>query len=339
MSSTRSRSRQDAVPARGPKRKLRRRKSSVAWGRVLLAVALVALVAVAVWQAVAARSAQPRSVAGATPGASAAAPSDPREHRWLGRPLARTAPRDFADRTYLFGSSKNNVYRVHHGVDIVDPSGTPVQAASGGTVVFAGSDKGTLYGPKTIPDFYGNMVLVKLERAYEGKDVYTLYGHFESLAVKTGEQVKQGDLLGKIGMTGTADGPHVHFEVRVGGTTYADSRNPALWLVTLPGTGALAGRVSDRAGNPVGGVLVTLVKDITVSDVQKYWGEPATYNNDPLGQLNSDEAWGENLAVADLPVGLYEARITLGSQTYLRKLTISEGRTTWLEVQEGGALE
>ena len=300
----------DATPLRGSRRESSSKGPLLPWGRFLLLVAIIGGLGVVLWRVVLAQP--PAPVPGATPtvasikaGARTPATSaaltpqpDSREHRWLGRPLARTVTRDFADRTYLFGSSKNNAYRVHHGLDMVNPTGTSVQAAADGVVVFAGKDSGTRFGPSTIPNFYGNMVLVKLSRPYRGQDVYYLNGHFDSLAVKEGQAVKEGDLLGKVGMTGTADGPHLHFEVRVGGTTYAHSRNPALWLRYLPGTGGLAAKVTDGAGKLVAGVIVTLLKDITASDVQKYWGEASTYPADPLGKLNPDEDWSENVVPA-----------------------------------------
>ncbi len=316
------------------------------WGRFLIVLIVIGALGAVLWLVV---FAEPSPTApGATTSLtsvptpaspSSAAPADAREHRWLGRPLDRTAVRDFADRTYLYGASKNNAYRVHHGLDMVNPTGTLVHAAAAGMVVFAGKDSGTRFGPSTIPNFYGNMVLIKLKSQYRNQDVYYLNGHLDIVQVTEGQQVNEGDVLGKVGMTGTADGPHLHFEVRVGGMTYANSRNPALWLRTLPGTGALVGKVTDAAGKPVAGVIVSVFKDITVSDVQKYWGETSTYTVDPLGKLNPDDDWGENIAITDLPVGQYELRVNLGSQTYMRRVTVRDGQTTWLTVQEGSAPE
>jgi len=310
---------------------------------------VLVVVAIAFWRlALASPTASPSGLSpspSAIPSPTQAAPTpspqpeDAREHRWLDRPLARSAQRDFADRTYLFGATKDNAYRVHHGLDFWNPTGTPVQAVADGTVIFADKDAGVRFGPRTIPNFYGNMVLVKLRRQYKGLDVYYLFGHLDAIAVHEGQAVKTGDILGRIGMTGTADGPHLHLEVRVGGTTYSHSRNPALWLRYLPGTGGLAGRITNRAGKPVPNATVALVKDITVSDIQKYWGETPTYPPDPLGQINADEDWGENFAFGDVPVGNYEVRVTIGAQTYLRRVTIRDGRTTWLDLQEGSAIE
>jgi|GEM_PF-4777526 len=330
----------DTLPGRGPYGRSSRHGPSVKWSRiVLLLLVVTGLLTLITWRVAVYRETPRQNPASATPPTLPTRSVDPREHLWMGRPLARTAPRDFADRTYLFGSSKNNAYRVHHGSDMVNPTGTPVQAAADGVVVFAGQDSGTRLGPSTIPNFYGNVVIVKLNRQYRGQDVYYLNGHLSEILVREGQQVKEGDSIGKIGMTGTADGPHLHFEVRVGQNTYANSHNAALWMHPLPATGVLVGRILDKAGRPIAGVAVTLFKDLTPSDVQKYWGDLYTYFDDPLGKVNSDDDWQENFAVTDLPVGRYEARVNIAGQTYLRRLTIADGQTTWLEVQEGSTVQ
>lgn len=356
-SGTRARPRRvlrDATPMRRGQSERRPPRPPFPWAKLVVLGLCAAGLAVILWRValprgqsalpvVTAPTRTPSSLVAAapavTPVATATSTLDSREHRWLQRPLARTVARDFADRTYLFGASKNNVYRIHHGLDLVNPTGTLVQAAGAGTVVFAGQDSGVRYGPSTIPNFYGNLVLVKLPQQYRGQDVYYLNGHLDQVLVRQGDQVKAGDPIGRVGMTGTADGPHLHFEVKVGGVTYAHSRNPALWLRYLPGTGGVAGRVTDSAGNKVQGAMVSLVKDISASDVLKYWGETPTYAKDPLGNLNSDEDWNENVAFCDLPVGRYEVRVVLGGQTYVRQVIVADGQTAWFEIQEGSARE
>jgi murein DD-endopeptidase MepM/ murein hydrolase activator NlpD len=90
--------------------------------------------------------------------------------------------------------------RFHKGIDIAAPSGTPIQAAAAGRVVFSGRNKG-----------YGNMVM--LEHA-DGRR--TLYAHAEALYVKVGATVAAGQTIAAVGSTGHSTGPHVHFEIRVG---------------------------------------------------------------------------------------------------------------------------
>ena len=91
--------------------------------------------------------------------------------------------------------------RMHEGIDIAVPSGTPIRAAASGTVQIAGSVGG--YGLYTCVDHGGGLS--------------TCDGHQSSLGVSVGQQVSQGQIIGVSGCTGHCLGPHVHFEVRIGG--------------------------------------------------------------------------------------------------------------------------
>lgn len=90
----------------------------------------------------------------------------------------------------------------HHGIDIAVTSGTPIVAADGGTVTFAGW--GNSYGYYIIIDHGGN--------------ISTLYAHNSRLTVKRGDRVHQGQIIAYSGNTGNSTGAHLHFEVRVNGT-------------------------------------------------------------------------------------------------------------------------
>ena len=92
--------------------------------------------------------------------------------------------------------------RMHEGIDIAVPSGTPVVAAGSGTVISAGWLGG-----------YGNLVVID-----HGNGLATAYGHNSSLAVGVGQSVAQGQVIAYSGSTGHSTGPHVHFEVRVNGS-------------------------------------------------------------------------------------------------------------------------
>jgi murein DD-endopeptidase MepM/ murein hydrolase activator NlpD len=87
--------------------------------------------------------------------------------------------------------------RMHQGTDIAAPYGTPILAAADGKVIFSGWEGG-----------YGQLVIVD-----HGNGLKTKYGHCSQLLVHLGEAVRQGDLLGKVGTTGHATGPHLHYEV------------------------------------------------------------------------------------------------------------------------------
>jgi murein DD-endopeptidase MepM/ murein hydrolase activator NlpD len=92
--------------------------------------------------------------------------------------------------------------RLHAGIDIAVPYGTPIHAAAAGTVVLAGWVSG--YGNYTCIDHGGGMA--------------TCYAHQSSFAVSQGASVAQGDVIGYVGCTGHCFGPHLHFEVRINGT-------------------------------------------------------------------------------------------------------------------------
>jgi len=92
--------------------------------------------------------------------------------------------------------------RMHEGIDIAVPTGTPVVAAASGRVIVAGWMGG-----------YGNLVVVD-----HGGGLATAYGHNSSFAVGSGSTVSQGQTIAYAGSTGNSTGPHVHFEVRVNGS-------------------------------------------------------------------------------------------------------------------------
>lgn len=105
--------------------------------------------------------------------------------------------------------------RFHAGLDLIAPAGTAVLAAAPGRVTCA--------GPR--PGGWGNLVTLA-----HGHGVRTMYAHLSTVAVKVGQWVAGGTVLGHVGATGDATGPHLHFEVRVGGAAV----DPLHALVPLP---------------------------------------------------------------------------------------------------------
>jgi murein DD-endopeptidase MepM/ murein hydrolase activator NlpD len=87
----------------------------------------------------------------------------------------------------------------HSGIDIDAPTGTAVRASADGEVT--GATLGAGYGRQIVLD--------------HGHDVITLYGHLSSIAVVPGQRVTRGQVIGYVGQTGRATGPHLHYEVRV----------------------------------------------------------------------------------------------------------------------------
>jgi len=92
--------------------------------------------------------------------------------------------------------------RLHAGIDIAAPIGTPIRAADSGTVVIAAYTGG-----------YGNYTCIQ-----HGGSLSTCYGHQTSFAVSAGGSVSQGQVIGTVGNTGNSTGPHLHFETRVNGS-------------------------------------------------------------------------------------------------------------------------
>lgn len=86
---------------------------------------------------------------------------------------------------------------IHNGVDVAAAEGTPVKAMKDGTVVHAGEMTG-----------YGLAVILQ-----HGASLRTIYGHLSRIEVRNGQNVKGGSLIGNVGHTGNATGPHLHFEI------------------------------------------------------------------------------------------------------------------------------
>jgi len=100
----------------------------------------------------------------------------------------------------------------HEGIDISAPRGTPIMAAAKGRVTFAGQRAG-----------YG--LVVELDHGY---GYSTLYGHASQVLVGRGDEVNRGDVIARVGSTGIATSPHLHYEVRVGGRPV----NPMQYVIT-----------------------------------------------------------------------------------------------------------
>jgi len=100
-----------------------------------------------------------------------------------------------------FGYRFHPIFRVrkmHSGVDIAAPYGQPIRASDSGQVIFAGQIQG-----------YGKTVIID-----HGHNYSTVYGHQSRIVVSSGERVSQGQLIGYVGKSGYATGPHLHFEIR-----------------------------------------------------------------------------------------------------------------------------
>jgi murein DD-endopeptidase MepM/ murein hydrolase activator NlpD len=114
------------------------------------------------------------------------------------------SPLEFSRVTSRFGMRRHPIFqqwRAHQGIDYGAPAGTRVKATGNGVVAFAGRQNG-----------YGNLVILKHHGGYS-----TYYAHLRGFArgVRGGARVAQGDVIGYVGQTGWASGPHLHYEFRV----------------------------------------------------------------------------------------------------------------------------
>ncbi|MBX3062876.1 MAG: peptidoglycan DD-metalloendopeptidase family protein [Anaerolineae bacterium] len=249
------------------------------------------------------------------------------DHFLFRRPFADDF-QTFWARNYSYGSTNEGTLRVHHGIDISNPPGTPILAASGGVVYYAGKDVPVLFGPQ--PNFYGNVIVI--EHPFtdaNGQKVYSLYGHLSRLDVAVGQVVQAGQTIGIIGATGVAAGTHLHFEVRVGDpNSYLSSRNPELWVQPYPYRGVIAGRVLDADGKPLMGVRVEAQADTGYQSAYSY-GDT---------EVNGDSVLGENFVIPDLAEGNYKVFVRQPDKNLYGqgRVEVRAGHVSWVEFKAVG---
>lgn len=133
------------------------------------------------------------------------------------RPGARLLMPTSGRKSSDFGYRMHPIYKVrllHSGMDIAAPNGRPIYAAAAGQVALAGMRGGS-----------GNYTCIA-HGTYQGKNLSTCYAHQSAILVSVGQRVSAGQLIGRVGTTGTSTGYHLHFEVRLSGTPV----DPADWL-------------------------------------------------------------------------------------------------------------
>jgi len=150
-----------------------------------------------------------------------------------------------------------NTIRAHKGTDYAAATGTPIRATGDGKIIFAGRKGG-----------FGNCIVIQHGQGYE-----TLYGHLSKFgkSVGNGTRVSQGQVIGYVGMTGLASGPHLHYEFHVNGQV----RNPV--TVDLPKSVGIAANEKDRF-NAATQTLVAQLQDLE-RDSHLALGESQTKSN------------------------------------------------------------
>lgn len=255
------------------------------------------------------------------------APRDPKTI-WFRRPIER-ADNSYIDQTYRYGSTMGGNFQQHQGVEFNNPDGTPVHAIGAGRVVYAGPAEA---GALTVTIRHDTTVSAAGKR-YR---IYSTYYHNSKLEVKVGARVKAGQVISRVGNTGRATNDHLHLEMSASPTdsigAIVDSlqrfpvytTNPELWIQPLAKTGIVAGQVLDSAGAPI--------PQARIYGLTKR--EPA---ETPLGYVETygDKAhphplYGEHFAIGDVPVGTYVLGVRIGRERVMRKVTVEEGKLTWV---------
>ena len=231
----------------------------------------------------------------------------------LSRPIARPA-NDQVDTSYRFGSTLGGQRDPHHGVEFLNRGGTPVLAAADGIVVVSGNDQEARYGPYL--NYYGNLVVIQHELPRQvlqawptfPTPVYTVYAHLSQLSVKSGQVVSRGQQIGLVGMTGSALGNHLHFEVRLGENTYQAAHNPELWLApdldeNVQPKGSIAGRVISSKGRQI--AVTEIVIQNLPDGPEGPNGRSVYINSYEESALIGRSPWQESFSAGNLPSGWY----------------------------------
>lgn len=246
----------------------------------------------------------------------------PNDHYWFIRPI-RSNHINTGLLRYPYGSDGSRHHlRVHHGIDISNPVGTEILAVADGIVAEAGSGHFNEWESITS---YGYAVSIEHDVGYQGKKLFTLYAHLSEVLVEAGQRVKAGDVIGLVGQTGQASGPHLHFEVRLERNAWRSVRNPDLWLAPYTGTGTIAGYVGFASGASAQNVEVVVVDLATGRTILR----TTTYAS---GEVFPDDRWQENFVLPNVPVGRYRLSASYGALQWSGEVQVQEGLTNWVQM-------
>ena len=243
---------------------------------------------------------------------------DPHEHFYFARPIAANMSY-WLEINYRYGYIFPGENMIHTGIDIAAPMGTPIFAAASGTVTWAGHNFVEKSG--NYPDPYGLAVAIRHDFGFEGRRITTIYAHMSRVDVKLGQYVTVGEQLGLVGNTGFTTGPHLHFEIRLQSPGTFTTRNPELWIVPPEGDGVLVGRVMDSYGLFLSTKTVTLTSLETTKTWTGYSYGPQT--------VRSDDYYGENFVLSDLPAGRYRISIYFNMIKQQAEIQINPGLITF----------
>jgi murein DD-endopeptidase MepM/ murein hydrolase activator NlpD len=236
----------------------------------------------------------------------------------------------YIDQTYRYGSTMGGNFQQHQGIEFNAGEGTPVHAIGDGEVVHAGpAEAGAL------------TVAIRHERPLEVGQrrytVYSVYYHNSRLETDVGRRVRAGEVVARVGNTGRATNEHLHLEVHAAPFDSValvvdpavrfppHTTNPELWIEPLPGTGIVAGRVTDGTGAPVRQARVYgLVKP---GPRETPFAFVETYGDRARGT----PTYEEHFAVSDVPAGTYLLWVEIAGKRAYRRARVAPGMVTWVE--------
>ncbi len=246
-----------------------------------------------------------------------------RDHFYFQRPIP-SGDVNWAHPLYRYGNTFFGLERPHSGVDLGAERGTPVLAAADGEVVWVGY--GFYRGSPDPNDPYGLAISIRHGFGYKDQELYTVYAHLRRAFVWVGQRVSAGEVIGTVGETGHASGPHLHFEVRLGRNRFYTTRNPELWMVPPEGWGVLVGRAVDAAGVPLADHQV-VVRSLETGRRWEVWTYAAT-------SIHPDDELRENFVISDLPAGPYQVSLEVKRRLYVTELYVYAGQTNYVAFRE-----
>ncbi len=250
--------------------------------------------------------------------------SEAESHFWVGSPLGNGGS-NWPAANYPYGSTKGGKLAVHHGADFAASFGTPVLAVAAGEIVVAGGDQEIVYGLR--PNFYGLLVVIRLDQDYGGQPVYALYAHLSETLVEVGQRVEPGQHIAQSGSSGAALGPHLHLEVRVGENDYNHTRNPQLWMIPFEQRGAIAVRAVHEDGQEIANFPVLLSRAAAPRSIYRgSW----TYTDD---HVNGDDRFAENAMFPNVSPGPYWVRGVVGGHEFAMPALVMPNRTTVITLE------
>jgi hypothetical protein len=253
-------------------------------------------------------------------------PPAPGQHLRFARPVLPEAGNPYADGTRLFGgpAAVRPATAPFMAIRFQNPPGTEVRAIGPGTVAVAADGR----------------VTIRHDGAVDGHLIHSTYEGLGSAGVASGQRVAAGAVIGQVGGTlrphgvtlsiqvvraGEEGTPAAAGQAAGGAGETASSVNPQLFLEPLPGTGVVAGRVLNAAGEPVPGTAIHGL--VLAYPTEAPFSVVRTY----APGVPSSPVYGEHFALGDVRAGDYLLGVTLDGQRIWRRVRVVPGQVAWVE--------